>query len=227
MLKFSHLPCLTFHSRGSDKNAPHSQDHRFTSPSGIESYVLIEVSTVERNHGDEIGLCLRLRDRTALRNALDKSEEHFALFETLDLAMGKGQGSTFTFMLPPQERSRPSLKKIGFSASPTRFANRDVLIVDDEAPIRAILARHLAVAGFNVHLASNGEQALTAVEEIRPALHLVIMDITMPGLSGIETWSHLRKTHRGQPLRRIGLKRNWVRNILFIASILIVGTHLC
>ena len=149
------------------------------------------------------------------------------MFETLDLAMGEGQGSTFTFMLPPQERSRPSSKKIGFSASPTRFANRDVLIVDDEAPIRAILPRHLAVAGFNVHLASNGEQALTAVEEIRPALHLVIMDITMPGLSGIETWSHLRKTHRGQPLRRMGLKRNWVRNIPFIASILIVGTHLC
>ena len=128
-----------FSLAGSDKNAPHSQEHRFTSPSGIESHVLIEVSIVERNHGDEIGLCLRLRDRTALRNALDKSEEHFALFETLDLAMGKGQGSTFTFMLPPQERSRPSLKKIGFSASPTRFANRDVLIVDDEAPIRAIL----------------------------------------------------------------------------------------
>ena len=36
--------------------------------------------------------------------------------------------------------------------------------------------------------------------EIGPALHLVIMDITMPGLSGIETWSQLRKTHTELPI---------------------------
>ena len=130
----------------------------------------------------------------ATRGILDSHEGQ------LRIETKQGQGSTFTFMLPAQERSRPSSKKIGSSASPTSFANRDVLIVDDEAPIRAILERHLAAAGFNVHLASNGEQALAAVKELGPALHLVIMDITMPGLSGIETWSQLRKTHRGLPI---------------------------
>ena len=38
------------------------------------------------------------------------------------------------------------------------------------------------------------------MEEIGPALQLVIMDITMPGLSGIETWSQLRKIHRELPI---------------------------
>ena len=130
----------------------------------------------------------------ATRGILDSHEGQ------LRIETKQGQGSNFTFMLPAQERSHPSSKKIGFSASPTSFANRDVLIVDDEAPIRAILATHLAGAGFNVHLASNGEQALATVEEIGPALQLVIMDITMPGLSGIETWSQLRKTHRELPI---------------------------
>jgi signal transduction histidine kinase len=130
----------------------------------------------------------------ATRGILDSHEGQ------LRIETKQGQGSNFTFMLPAQERSHPSSKKIGFSASPTSFANRDVLIVDDEAPIRAILATHLAGAGFNVHLASNGEEALAAVAEIGPALHLVIMDITMPGLSGIETWSQLRKTHTELPI---------------------------
>ena len=129
----------------------------------------------------------------ATRGILDSHEGQ------LRIETKQGQGSNFTFMLPAQERSHPSSKDIGFSASPS-FANGDVLIVDDEAPIRAILATHLAGAGFNVHLASNGEQALATVEEIGPALQLVIMDITMPGLSGIETWSQLRKTHRELPI---------------------------
>jgi signal transduction histidine kinase/CheY-like chemotaxis protein len=130
----------------------------------------------------------------AARGILDSHEGQ------LRIETKQGQGSIFTFMLPIQEGSRPSSKKTDFSASPRSFANRDVLVVDDEAPIRAILERHLAAAGFNVHLASNGEQALAAVEEIGPALHLVIMDITMPGLSGIETWSQLRKTHKELPI---------------------------
>ena len=129
----------------------------------------------------------------ATRGILDSHEGQ------LRIETKQGQGSNFTFMLPAQERSHPSSKDIGFSASPS-FANGDVLIVDDEAPIRAILATHLAGAGFNVHLASNGEQALATVEEIGPALQLVIMDITMPGLSGIETWSQLRKIHRELPI---------------------------
>jgi signal transduction histidine kinase/CheY-like chemotaxis protein len=130
----------------------------------------------------------------ATRGILDSHEGQ------LRIETKQGLGSTFTFMLPGQERSRPDLKKSDFSASPTTFANRDVLVVDDEASIRAILTQHLTAVGFNVHLASNGKQALAVVEEIGPELHLVIMDITMPGLSGVETWTQLRKIHSELPI---------------------------
>lgn len=112
----------------------------------------------------------------------------------------QGQGSTFTFMLPAHKSSPSILQKDTVSTSPGRFINRNVLIVDDEESIRAILAKHLAAAGFNVQLASNGTQAIAAVEKPGPPLHLVIMDITMPGLSGIETRSILRKQNMELPI---------------------------
>ncbi|MEO1912481.1 MAG: histidine kinase N-terminal 7TM domain-containing protein, partial [Myxococcales bacterium] len=71
-------------------SARHSREHRFTSPSGVETFVVIEVSIVEKIRGREAGMCLRLRDRTALRTALDESEEHFELLEALDIVMGEG-----------------------------------------------------------------------------------------------------------------------------------------
>ncbi|MDG2303977.1 MAG: histidine kinase N-terminal 7TM domain-containing protein [Candidatus Binatia bacterium] len=111
-----------------------------------------------------------------------------------------GSGSTFTFLLPVQEGSRPASKKTGSSVYPGAFANQDVLVVDDEAPIRAVLTKHLAAVGFNVHLAANGEKALATVEEIGPALRLVILDIAMPGISGVETWLQLRKRRAELPI---------------------------
>jgi two-component system cell cycle sensor histidine kinase/response regulator CckA len=85
-------------------------------------------------------------------------------------------------------------------ADPASFANGDVLVVDDEALIRTVLTKQLAAVGFNVHVASSGDEALVAVEEIGSALRLVVLDIAMPGLSGVETWSQLRKTRAELPI---------------------------
>jgi two-component system, NarL family, invasion response regulator UvrY len=62
-----------------------------------------------------------------------------------------------------------------------------VVVVDDQAPFRlaarAVLRR---AAGFSlIGEAADGEEALTLVEKLRPAL--VLMDINMPGMNGIET----------------------------------------
>ncbi|HIK86838.1 MAG TPA: response regulator [Myxococcales bacterium] len=130
----------------------------------------------------------------AARGILDSHEGQLIIESEL------GLGSTFTFLLPLQEGARPASKKTGSSAHSGTFANRDVLVVDDEAPIRAVLTKHLAAAGFNVHLAANGEEALAAVAEIGPALRLVILDLAMPGLSGVETWSQLRTTRAELPI---------------------------
>ena len=130
----------------------------------------------------------------ATRGILDSHEGQLRIETEL------GLGSRFTFLLPIQESARPSSVDADLEIGPGRFGDRDVLIVDDEAPIRAILNRHLSAVGFNVHLASNGDQALVKAEEIGSALSLVVLDITMPGRSGVEIWSELRKTRAELPI---------------------------
>lgn len=66
-----------------------------------------------------------------------------------------------------------------------------VLVVDDEAPARDRLKRILdELDGYEcVGEAANGEQALSMVDEMRP--DIVLLDIRMPGLDGIQTAHHL------------------------------------
>jgi DNA-binding response OmpR family regulator len=59
-----------------------------------------------------------------------------------------------------------------------------VLVVDDEADTRALIWDVLSQEGYDVHLCSNGVQAVEKLEKER--FHLVVTDIKMPGMSGIE-----------------------------------------
>lgn len=65
------------------------------------------------------------------------------------------------------------------------------MIVDDEAPLRRVLRTSLAASGFAVSEAIHGEQALELAAE-KP-FDLVLLDINMPGLGGLETCRRLRK----------------------------------
>jgi len=111
-----------------------------------------------------------------------------------------GRGSTFTCLLPVEEASRATSAKAAPSTDSEGFANQEVLVVDDEAPIRAVLSKHLAAFGFKVHVASNGEQAFAEIQKKGMDLSLVILDLTMPGLSGVQIWSELRKTWNELPI---------------------------
>jgi two-component system phosphate regulon response regulator PhoB len=69
-------------------------------------------------------------------------------------------------------------------------AGERVLVVDDEPDICALVAYHLAKAGFRVSTASTGPEALTSAREEQPAL--VVLDLMLPGLSGYEVLSRMR-----------------------------------
>jgi response regulator NasT len=66
-----------------------------------------------------------------------------------------------------------------------------ILLVDDDVLILKLLARVLEAAGFRVCTASTGEQALgmLTVDGLQP--QLAVLDITMPGMSGLELAGHL------------------------------------
>jgi two-component system, OmpR family, phosphate regulon response regulator PhoB len=66
-----------------------------------------------------------------------------------------------------------------------------ILVVDDEPDITALVAYHLAKAGFRVSTAANGTDALNAAREERP--DIVILDLMLPGLSGYDVLAELRK----------------------------------
>ncbi len=65
-----------------------------------------------------------------------------------------------------------------------------ILVVDDEPEIRALLAEYLQGKGFEVLQAVSGEESLRRVLEFQP--HVVLLDISMPGLSGVETLKRIK-----------------------------------
>lgn len=65
-----------------------------------------------------------------------------------------------------------------------------VLVVDDEPHIVALIAYHLAKAGYRVATAANGTEALSQANRERPSL--VILDLMLPGMSGFEILRKLR-----------------------------------
>ena len=66
-----------------------------------------------------------------------------------------------------------------------------ILVVDDEPDITALVAYHMAKAGFRVSTAGNGSDALKAAREERP--DIVILDLMLPGISGYDILAELRK----------------------------------
>lgn len=82
-------------------------------------------------------------------------------------------------------------KPQGSSARPVADRDRPViLVVDDEEPLRALAREMLGYLGFTVETAPSGEEA---VERIRrgPPPDLVILDVIMPGIGGIETFRRI------------------------------------
>ena len=71
-----------------------------------------------------------------------------------------------------------------------------VLVVDDEASIRALLSATLRLTGFEVRVASGGQEALSAAAEFAP--DLVVLDVMMPDLDGFAVAQGLRAS--GQPV---------------------------
>jgi two-component system phosphate regulon response regulator PhoB len=66
-----------------------------------------------------------------------------------------------------------------------------VLVVDDEPDITALVAYHLAKAGYRVSTAANGSEALRAARDERP--DVVVLDLMLPGASGYEVLQELRR----------------------------------
>lgn len=100
-----------------------------------------------------------------------------------------GQGASFVVLLPADMSPTPEIT-VGAVPQKRRNTEREdgvVLLVEDEAPVRAFAARALKMRGYNVIEATNGEEALDLLEDPELEVDVFVSDVIMPGKDG-PTW---------------------------------------
>ncbi|MCA9934251.1 MAG: response regulator [Ardenticatenaceae bacterium] len=100
------------------------------------------------------------------------------------------KGTSFKVLLPVIEEEYAVEDETAVTPNPV---TAHILVVDDEQPVRETIADMLETAGFSVTLAANGRQGLDLYRENQEAVDLVLLDLSMPGLSGEETFRELLK----------------------------------
>lgn len=103
-----------------------------------------------------------------------------------------GQGAVFRVYLPM------ALEGTEKEAAPTpqsrsRRHSATVLIVEDETPLRKLICRVVAGAGYHVLEAANGEEGLILATQYGKQIDLLLSDVLMPAMSGAELMDRVRK----------------------------------
>lgn len=89
-----------------------------------------------------------------------------------------------------------------------------ILVVDDDADVRGVAASALVAEGYEVIEVASAMEAFAYLEEAPP--DLVVLDVVMPGISGLEVLDHIRSEHPSLPvilLSGLGADENIVRGL--------------
>lgn len=120
----------------------------------------------------------------------------------IDVKTEPGQGSTFIVYLPLARFHKETEFREGEPLT-LDGRNKTVLIVEDNESVRNFIQRKLGKLGFKVLAAKNGREALGLFERQNDDVKIVISDVVMPEMGGIELGKILRKNNPG--LKIIGL----------------------
>jgi CheY-like chemotaxis protein len=159
-------------------------------------------SSTTRNHGG-LGLGLAIvRHLVELHGGTVHAESR-----------GEGLGATFAVTLPWSargERVRTTLPSMPVATERTEppqvaplLGGLRLLIVDDEADARELLAAAFTQMGARVQVVASADEALAAIERDPP--HVLISDIGMPGKDGYALAQRLRASERGRRLPAVAL----------------------
>ena len=73
-----------------------------------------------------------------------------------------------------------------------------ILVVDDELEVRLVLREFLSGRGYDVTVAGSGVEALSLLEQVNP--NVVLLDVTMPDMDGVETLRRLVAVNPALPV---------------------------
>jgi two-component system cell cycle sensor histidine kinase/response regulator CckA len=108
----------------------------------------------------------------------------------IDVYSGKGKGTTFEIYLPATKREGEEEKAV----SGEFVGGQDtVLLVDDEEPVLDAGEQMLKRLGYQVLVASSGQEALALFEKDHAKIDMVLLDMVMPGMGGGETYDRMRE----------------------------------
>jgi PAS domain S-box-containing protein len=111
-----------------------------------------------------------------------------------------GQGTTVTFTIQAQQEEMqeqatmgPERRVVGLQPGQPTYR---LLIVDDHSETRLLLTRLFSLSGFELHEASNGQEAITVWQQWKP--HLIWMDMRMPVMDGYEATRQIKAQPEGK-----------------------------
>lgn len=109
----------------------------------------------------------------------------------IDVYSETGLGTTFKVYLPINGADEAASVQPQL-ISETRRGNEVILLVEDEAGVRSLATQILTSNGYQVLEASNGQEALTVIEQAPQVIQLIITDVVMPGMGGRQLIEQIR-----------------------------------
>jgi signal transduction histidine kinase/CheY-like chemotaxis protein len=113
----------------------------------------------------------------------------------INLVSAPGRGTTFGIFLPSIGETVPSSRAAIAPASgkECRLIPETVLIVEDEDVLRLAVSRMLRKQGFRVIEAGDGSSALELIHAYKDEIDVVLLDVTLPGVSSREVFEEVRR----------------------------------
>jgi PAS domain S-box-containing protein len=103
-----------------------------------------------------------------------------------------GLGSVFTLLLPAATAAQPARESRAPFEDRTHPLAGTVLLIDDEDGVRGVAEQMFAAFGLKTLTACDGVEGLDLFKKHQPEIALVLLDLTMPRMSGDETLRHIR-----------------------------------
>ena len=111
----------------------------------------------------------------------------------IEVESEEGQGATFRILMPAAADMIDVAAPPGTAQQPVPGGTETILCVEDDSAVREVTVALLESFGYTVIQAEGGRQALEIFDRYRGTIELVITDVVMPDMNGLELWQRLQK----------------------------------